>query len=166
MDTKRRAKQVFGGVMVLVGCVSLLRILGALIFGHIANSWASVGLALNLWNIGTLVLLTSLGVYFVCAGLRWINPQLIKPPRFGWGKIIFGSLMLFSQVGSHYHLVPEGPLPILKPSNPTEAVSMQVTGIAISLVCVYLIFRGIRAGFARRESQLDIPPPQSPESGQ
>jgi hypothetical protein len=109
--------------------------------------------------------MAALPVYFICSGLRMMNPKLIKPFRFGWGKIIIGSGMLFSQVGSHYHLVPEGPLPILKPSNPTEAVSMEVTGIVMSFVFAYLIFRGIRQGFTRPKPQPDTLPLQPPESG-
>jgi len=164
MDAKRLGKQVVGGLLTLVGCAFSLSVVRVLALSHIENLWTR-GLALTLWNIGGLVLLAALSGYLVGSGLRMMNPQLVKPFRFGRGKIIVGSWVLFSRVGSHYHLVPDGPVPILKPSNPTQAVSIKVTGIVVSLVVAYLIFRGILQGFTRPESQSDTLPPQSPESG-
>jgi hypothetical protein len=164
MNVKRRGKQVVGGLLVLIGCVVSLSFLRGLAIGHIDNLW-KWGLAFSLWNIGRLVIQAALAVYLICSGLRMMNPKLIKPFRFGWGKIVIGSSVLFSQVGSHYHLIAEGPLPRFKPSNPTQAASMEVTGIVMSLVFAYLIFRGIRQGFSRPESQPDSLSAQSPESG-
>jgi hypothetical protein len=126
MKTNRLAKQLFGIVVLLVGCVLLLASLGRL--PYIAHFWAAGNLGLILWNVAGLVLFPSLGVYCVCAGLRLLNPQLIKKPRFGWGRIVIGSFMLYVQVGSDLHFIPDGPVPTLKPSNPTQATSMRMTG--------------------------------------
>jgi hypothetical protein len=81
-----------------------------------------------------------------------INPALIQPSRFGWGKIVFGTWMLFSQIGAYFHLVPDGPIPLLKPDNATQAACMHVTSVVLSLVFLYLIFRGVRAGLSRRQT--------------
>jgi len=159
MEAKHRGKQVLGGVLVFVGCGVSLLVLRLLAFGHIVNVWMFGGLGPTLWNVGRLVLLAALSVYLVCSGLRMINPKLAKPFRFGWGKILFGSLMILSGVGSHYHLVPDGPIPYFKPSNSTEAVSMKVTNIALSIIFACLIFRGIREGFVQRDSHAAQPPP-------
>ena len=153
MNIKPRAIQVLGGVLLLVGCGLSILILRAVIFGHIGN----------IWNVGVSVWLVSLSAYLVCSGLRMVSPKVFKPFRFGWGKIILGSSILFGQVGSHYGPTADGPLPLFKPSNPTQAASMKLTSIVISLISVYLIFRGIRTGFARRESRPGIHPPQSPD---
>ena len=66
-------------------------------------------------------------------------------------------------VASRYHLIPEGPFPILKPSNAGEAVGMEMAAMAISLLALYLIYRGIRAGSYQRKSsptQIIASPPQ------
>jgi hypothetical protein len=162
MDAKRRGKQVVGGLLTLVGCGLSLGVLRRLlVFGQVENVWTVEPITRRLWNIGTLVLLAALSAYLVCSGLRIMNPQLVKPFRFEWGKIIFGALILYMQVGFDYQLVPEGPVPIHKPSNLSQAVSV----IAFDLIGVYLIFRGIRQGFTRSESQPDTLPLQPPESG-
>jgi hypothetical protein len=54
------------------------------------------------------------------------------------------------------------PIPTIEGAGP---FSMRVTGIVVSLVVAYLIFRGIRQGFTRPESQPNTLPPQPPESG-
>lgn len=163
MHIKQRAKQVFGSVVVLVGCAFAFPLILAVVPGHIDNLWKIDNMTVYLVRIAALVLFTSLSVYLICTGLRMVNPRVIKPFRFGWGKILFGSWILFSQVSSHYDLTPEGPLPIFKPSNPNEAVSMKVTAMAMCLVSVYLIFRGVRAGFYPRNSlptQITPAPPR------
>ena len=92
-------------------------------------------------------------MYLFYSGLRMVSPKTVSPSRFGWGKMIIGALILYLQVGLDYHLVPEGPLPIRKPSNATEAASVLV----IDLIGVYIIFRGIWEGYSRRELQRDTP---------
>jgi hypothetical protein len=159
MDMKHRAKQACGIFLVLLGCAQAVRV-----FRNIDNLWKIDKLTIYSWRIGSLVLLASFSAYFICTGLRMVNPMLIKPFRFGWGKILFGSTMLFTQVASHYHLVPEeGPFSNLKPSNAGEAVGWEVAAMAMSVLALYLIYRGIRAGFYQRKSlptQIISSPPQ------
>jgi hypothetical protein len=90
-----------------------------------------------------------------------LNPQLIKKPRFGWGRIVIGSFMLYVQVGSDLHLVPDGPVPTLKPSNPAQAAAMRMTGIALCLVFIYVVYRGIRAGFRKPQPQPGVNEPEA-----
>jgi len=70
--------------------------------------------------------------------------------------------MLLSSVGSHYEGERAGPLPILKPSNETQALTMKATGIVLDFFFAYLIFRGIREGLSRREN---IKSPETIPSG-
>jgi hypothetical protein len=163
MDAKRLGKQVLGGVLTLIGCGLALALLRVLVFGHIENRWNSSALGQSLWSAFGLILLVALSVYIICSGLRMTNPRLVRPFRFGWGKILISLFVLSGRVGFYFHFFPQ--LADLKPSNPTEAASMKVAEIALGLFFSYLIFRGIRQGFTRPEPQLDTLPLQSPESG-
>src|SRR5271166_2747741 len=158
MNTNRLAKQLFGIVVPLTGCVLLLASLRRMFY--ISHLWTTGSPGLNLWNVVGLFLFPSLGVYCVGAGLRLLNPQLIKKPRFGWGRIVIGLFMLYVQVGSELHFAPDGPVPTFKPSNPTQATSMKITGIAFCLIFIYVIYRGIRAGFTRPEPLAVVHEPQ------
>jgi hypothetical protein len=152
MDAKYRTKQILGGLAFLVGCAFLSPLLLMLISGHINNIWKIDNAANYFMRIAAVVLFASFAAYFLCTGLRMVSPRLLKPFRFGWGKILLGVWILFSEISSHFHLVPEGPLPLLKPSNETQALSMKATGIAICVLSVFLIFRGVRAGFRSHKS--------------
>lgn len=100
MDAKRRGKQVVGGLLTLVGCGLSLGVLRRLlVFGHVQNLWTLEPVTRRLWQIGGLVLLAAFSAYLVGSGLRLMNPKLVKPSRFGWGKIIFGTLILYIQLG-------------------------------------------------------------------
>jgi membrane protease YdiL (CAAX protease family) len=150
MNIKHSARLALGVLILLVGACLSVALLPRLVLGRIGD----------FWQVGIVVLLAALSAYLIYSGLRLINPQRFKPPKFGWGKIILGSFLLFGQVGSHYH-PSEGPLPLFRPSNPTQAASMRATSVVIDLVCVYLIFRGVWQGFSRREPQPNTQPPQS-----
>lgn len=152
MEANVLRKQVFGSITLLVGCASSFPLLRLLLSGDIFHIWRIDLLARNFWNLSFLLLLTAFSVYLVCTGLRMLNPALVRSFRFGWGKIIFGSLMLLSSLRSHYEGEPAGPLPILKPSNEHQALTMKATGIVLDLFFSYLIFRGIRQGFSRLEN--------------
>lgn len=158
MRTTSVAKQLLGIVVLLVGCVLLLASLRRLL--HISEFLKTGNPGLILWNIAGLGVFVAVGAYCFLSALRLLNPQLVKKPRFGWGRIVLGSFMLYVQIGSDLHLVPDGPLPAFKPSNPAEAATMKMTGIALCFVFAYVIYRGIRAGFAKHES-----PESTPELG-
>jgi len=154
MDIRRRTKQLSGAIVLLVGCVLTLASLRRL--PYISHVWTTGNLAMSLWNITGFVVFPALAAYCVLSGLRLINPQLIRAPRFGWGRIVIGSFMLYVQVGSDLHFTPEGPVPTFKASNPTQAATMKATGIAIGLFFIYLIYRGVRAGFTRPKPRQEI----------
>ncbi len=158
MRTTSLAKQLLGIVVLLVGCVLLLASLRRLL--HISEFWKTGNPGLILWNVAGFVVLIAVGVYCFLSALRLLNSRLVKKPRFGWGRIVLGSFMLYVQIGSDLHLVPDGPVPTFKPSNPAEAATMKMTGIALCFAFAYVIYRGIRVGFARPES-----PESTPELG-
>jgi uncharacterized membrane protein HdeD (DUF308 family) len=116
------------------------------------------GMLVKLYRTGLFVLNAFLAVYLFYSGLRKVDPRMVSHSRFGWGRMIVSGLILYVQLGFDYHLVPEGPLPIHTPSNPTQAASV----LAVDLIGVYLIFRGVWKGFSKHEPQSDKSPPESP----
>jgi hypothetical protein len=164
MVVKHRPTQIFGGISLLLGCILFIALLRKLVVTHLAVLWPTNVLAFNVYNLGGFVLLACFAAYCVGAGLRLMNPELIKRPRFGWKKILFGLWMLYANAGTYFHLVPEGPIPLFKPSNAPEAASMKMTTALLCLVFVYLIFRGVREGFIRPKSGQDFRAQQSLES--
>jgi hypothetical protein len=146
---KNRGKQVLGAALVLASVWLSVLILRRLVFTDI---WQVGGVLLRLYTLGFLVLNAIFAVWLLYFGMRMVNPKTFRPSRFGWGRIISGATILYMQVGFDSKLVSGGPY---KPSTQAQAASVLV----IDLVAVYLIFRGIRAGFARPESQPDILPP-------
>jgi hypothetical protein len=83
-----------------------------------------------------------------------VNAKKVKTSGFGWGKILFGTLILYIQAGFDFHLVPNRPFPIRRTSSLAEATSVLVW----DLFGVYLMFRGIWSGISRREPQPNIDP--------
>ena len=67
--------------------------------------------------------------------------------RFGWGRIIMGSIVLYSSAVDHCDLVPALGFKHLEPANETQALGMKFTAIIISLGCILLIFSGVWRGF-------------------
>src|SRR6266576_4122531 len=151
MDHKRRGRQVLGGVIFFLGCTLAVPVLRGIVFGINGNLWKNGGFGRTIWNLAGMVLFASLVAYMVFSGLRMISPKLVSAFRFGWGRIIFGSLVLWATAGSYFHGLSDGPLPVLQPTNPTQAVSMKVTEAVACLVSVYLVLAGFRAGFSQRE---------------
>jgi hypothetical protein len=154
-----RAKQILGAAVVAAGVALALLVSRRLDFGEITYMLQVSGVVQTLWRLGVFALVGSFAVYMICSGLRMVNPTLIRTFRFGWGKIIFGVLILYMQLGIDNHFVLNGQTDIHRPSTLSEAVSVLV----FDLIGVYLIFRGIRQGFTRPQPQPDILPSQSPE---
>ena len=70
--------------------------------------------------------------------------------RFGWRRILIGTVVLYGNIGNRFHLLPVNSSAHLKPleaPNATQAASMEVTWILIALGCVLLVFSGIWRGF-------------------
>jgi hypothetical protein len=89
----------------------------------------------------------AVSIYLVYVGQRGIRfpSHASAAPRFGWGRILLGALLIFITAKNHYHPTPN----LLKASNAGEAIGMAVTAVAICLLGTYLVVRGIRAGTAR-----------------
>jgi len=65
--------------------------------------------------------------------------------------MLLGAILLFGSANSHFHLFPtRAVIKPLEPSNPTQAVAMNVTAIVIAIGCIMLIFSGISMGVRRQ----------------
>jgi hypothetical protein len=73
MDAKHRAKQVFVGVVVMVGCAFASPLLLTLGSGHVDSLWKIDDMRLYVVRIGALSLFTSLSAYLICTGLRMVK---------------------------------------------------------------------------------------------
>ena len=152
MDWKRLAKQFFGNSLLLLAGLIGISQLWQIISGKFFRILTGCSLAQGVWQVGGRALIFAVAAYLAVTGRRMNNPAAIPPSRFGWGKIVLGTVMLHSQIGSHFHWLPDGPMPLLKPDNAGEAAGMRFTSVLLSLLWIYLIYRGVRAGFPRRDA--------------
>jgi hypothetical protein len=155
MDSKHEAK-VVGVFSILLGVWLSLSILRGLVLGGI---WQTGGTLRTFFRLGALLLSAGLAAYLIGFGWRMLNAKKVRTIGFGWGKIIFGTLILYIQAGLDFHLVPDRPSPVPKPSS--------LSALVWDLIVVCLIFRGIWEGFSKREPQPIIPPtPNQVDEGQ
>ena len=137
---KAGAKQVIGYIAVVLGGILGLLLLRAVVFGRIVNFWMLLG---DLLFAGLAVYLIYAGRRVVCSAKR----QPLRPARFGWGRMLLGAILLFSNASSHFHLYPvRTVIQPMQPSNATEAAAMNITAIAIALGSAALIVSGICKG--------------------
>jgi len=99
------------------------------------------------------ILATCLSAYLIRAGLRMINPEKVKQSRFGLGRIVFGSWILFSQLASHYGVAPSGPWPLMRPENDVQAIGMRDAQVVITVVSILLLASGIKVGLRGQNSE-------------
>jgi hypothetical protein len=149
MDARHRGIQIFGWLSVIVGYgLALLLFRG--IFIGITRGFAGRPQAFCIL-LGYLLFL-ALAVYFFTVGRRAISIAKGSPrprPRFGWGRMLLGALLIFCAATTEFHLFPTRVKP-LEYENQTQAAAGHVTTIAICIGCVFLILWGIWKGFGRQ----------------
>jgi ABC-type glycerol-3-phosphate transport system permease component len=144
MNTRSRAILVSGYLTVIAGCFLALILIRNMIFREITS----------LWMLVNALLFAGLATYLVYAGSRAIAYAKSKPrpkARFGWGRILFGAILLFSSADAHFHLTPTRQvIKPLEPSNETQALAMNATAIVLAIGCVVLILSGVWTGIRRK----------------
>jgi hypothetical protein len=150
MNTKSRAILVLGYLMVIAGCFLALRLIQALIFRTITS----------LWVLLADLLFAALVIYLVYIGSRAIAYAKGRPrpkARFGWGRILFGAILLFSSADAHFHLTPiRVAVKPLEPSNQTQALAMNATAIVLAVSYIVLILSGLWVGIRRKPNKHDL----------
>ena len=154
MTERHRGVQMLGWLSVIAGYGLVL----ALIRGLFVRSGRGFGVGRSeaFWVVFSYLLFFGFAVYLINVGRRAISRAqgLPRPEaRFGWGRMLLGAILLFSSANQHFHLM-NTPQVVkrFEPSNHTQAVTMNVTAIAIAAGCVLLIFSGIWRGLRLRKS--------------
>jgi len=145
---------MLGWLSVLVGYVFALLLIRGILLGIMRGFRTAPSHAL--WLIGGYLVFFGLAMYLIAVGRRALSIAQGNPPlkgRFGWGRIVLGTVVLYSNLIERFHLLPMNAVYHIRhfePANATEAASMNFTAIVIDLVCVALIFSGIWRGFRLR----------------
>ncbi len=136
--------QILGCLAIAVGCVLVMILIGGLTSFRNVSFWMAFG---NL-------LFAAVAAYLIYLGRRALSFARGKPlpkARFGWGRILLGTVLLFSSANDHLHLLStHTAIKRLEPSNQTQAVAMNVTAVVIAVGCVVMIISGIWIGVRRQ----------------
>ncbi len=149
MDAKHRILQVAGILAIVIGALFSLNVLVRLALGHFENGWDFVSDLLGV----------AVGAYIIRVGLRAIQYSRGQPKLsgFGWGRILLGTLVLYSSAVEYFHLFAVHQfIKPLEASNPAQAEGMKIGQIVVMLICIWLIVSGIRAGFRKLELKPEI----------
>ena len=133
MNAKHRGIQILGWLSALVGYgLALVLIRGSYL--GITRGFGTAPFQAFWVALGYLVFF-GLAAYLVILGRRSIpivRGNSHSKSRFGWGRILLGTIFLYGNMASRFHLIPEnGSVHFrhLEPASATEAVSMKITGI-------------------------------------
>ena len=162
MDARHRRIQIFGWLSVIAGYgLALLLIRGVFLgitkgfHGHPQALWLFLGYLLFL----------GFAVYLFAVGRRAISTAKGRPQqtvRFGWGRMLLGSLLIYGTATTQFHLLPTRPfVKQLEYENQAQATAGNITTIALCIGCVLLILWGIWKGFRQQSIK-----PVNPEPGQ
>jgi hypothetical protein len=160
MDAKHRGIQVFGWLSVIAGYGFALLLLRGILIG-ITQGFA--GRPQVVWILLGYLLFLALAAYLFTFGRRAISiaKGIPRPSaRFGWGRIMLGTMLIFGAASAEFHPFPTG-AKSWEYENQTQAAAGHATTIAICIGCVFLIFSGIWKGFGRRAAKPDASPTQS-----
>jgi hypothetical protein len=148
MGAKRFGLYVFGWLSLVAGYVLALLLIRGVYIG--ASRGFRADRSQVLWIVLGYLLFLGFAIYMFAVGRRTLStargsPQ--KPTRFGWGRIVLGTVLLYGSAVDHFHLMPAGPIKRMEPANETQAVAMTVTTIVLALAWVALILSGLWRGF-------------------
>ena len=148
MGAKRLGIRVLGWLSLVVGYGLALMLIRGVYIGTTRGFAADRSQAF--WIVLGYLLFLGLALYLFTLGRGALLIAKGRPrarPRFGWGRIVVGLILLYSSAVDHFHLIPvRGTVRHLEATNETQAVAMKVTAIALAVGCVVLILSGIWRG--------------------
>lgn len=149
MNANRLGIKVLGWLSLIVAYgLALLLIRG--IYSGITRGFGAGGSPAAFWIVLGYLLFLALAVYLFTLGRRALAVAEGSPQprwRFGWGRIILGTILLYSSAVIHFHLIPiRQRIKPLEPANETQALAMEATAIVIALGCIALVLSGVLRG--------------------
>jgi hypothetical protein len=159
MDARHRGIQIFGWLAIIAGYgLALLLIRGIFIattrgfFGAPATRWVFLGYLLFL----------AFAVYLFTVGRCAISSAEGNPrprARFGWGRMLLGTVLIFSGAITRFHLFPATQVVRqMEYEDHTQAAARNLTTIVIWTGSLFLIRSGIRKGFRRQTMKPGLHP--------
>lgn len=135
MSTKSLALLTLGSLSVVTGFGLGLALLRGIFLG--ATRGFGAARSQGPWIVFGYLLFFALAVYLFNVGRRAMSTAKGQPQsrvRFGWGRMLVGTILLYSWAIGRFHLIPRS-FRHLEPANKTEAVAMEATAIVIVLCC-------------------------------
>jgi hypothetical protein len=152
MDARHRGIQIFGWLAVIAGYgIALFVIRGVFI-------WVTRGLfaGLAFWLLLGHLLFLAFAVYLFTVGRRAISIAKGDPRRrmrFGWGRMLLGTVLIFHAASTQFHLFPAS---VLEYQNQSQTAAQNVIDIAVCIGSLFLILSGIRKGFCRETTKPEL----------
>jgi hypothetical protein len=149
MDARHRGIQILGWLSAIVGYGLALLLIRGIFVGITRGFGARRSQAF--WVVLGYLVFLAFAAYLISVGRRAISLAKGSPrpqARFGWGRIVIGAILVYSNVARHFHLIPARFKP-LQPSNNVQALATNITETVILIGCVLLMLSGIWRGFRR-----------------
>jgi len=156
MDARHRGIQILGWLSVTAGYGLALLLIRGIFIGITRGFGASRFQAL--WILLGYLIFFALAVYLFTVGRRSASIAKASPrprARFGWGRILLGTIFLYGSAVNYFHIIPARGLRHFDPTNETQAVTMKVAAIVIASGCILLIFSGMWRGFRPRRTEIN-----------
>jgi len=152
LNAKRFGIQVLGWLALVVGYGFALLLIRGVYLGITRGFGASRSQAP--WIVLSYLLFLGLAVYLFALGRRALSAAKGNPrpkARFGWGRILLGTTLLWGSAVNRFHLMPvRQSINQLAPTNETQAVAMKAADIILALGCIALVSSGVWRGIRRR----------------
>ena len=137
MDAKHRIVQLLGITGLVSGSLFGLLVLRGLMLRQVADAWGAIDF---IFAFAFATYLLSVGI----RAMRWARGQGTAGSVKGeWGRVLVGSLLIFIEAKNHFHPATN----LLRPSNETEAATMNATAIVLAFLGVWLVVSGVIARF-------------------
>jgi len=137
MANRKPLHLFFGIVLVILGAAF------GLLAARASFQYVHARVLPGYWFAGGMILFILLGAFFVWIGaneLRRATGQIVKKPKFRWGRLLTGAYFVFFSLHSHFAPSPNS----LKADNDAEAFGMLISTIlmvSIGLVLMALAFK-------------------------
>jgi len=149
MDARHRGIQIFGWFFVVAGYILALLLIRGIFIGTTRGFAGHPNIP---WVVLGYLLFFAIAFYLFAVGRRLISVAKGKPrpkPRFGWGRIVLGALVIFGAATAQFHLLPLRHFIRQEHQKQAQTAAQIIPALVVYVSCVLLILSGIRKGFRR-----------------